>query len=92
VLTQSASIRTEGWFSMPSPHIWDRTKNEMEIVTLGPDTKFQYHFDFRLFVAFGQIKLVEGEPIVPFLDNIFGKIERILMAMEAESRRLGIVK
>jgi hypothetical protein len=77
---------------MPEPHVWDRTKNEMEIITLAPGSKFNYQFHFRIYVAFGNIKLVDGEPIFPILDNLVGKVERILAAMEAESKRLGILK
>ena len=92
LMRQQASVRTVGYFSMPNPHIWDSAKNEMIIITLGPGTQFHYNFNFDMFVAFGEIKLVAGQPILPILDNLFGKIERILMAMEAQSRRLGIVK
>ena len=92
LMRQEASVRTVGYFSMPNPHVWDSEKNEMEIITLGPDTKFNYNFNFDIFVAFGDIKLVAGQPVLPVIDNLFGKIERILMAMAAESKRLGIVK
>lgn len=92
VIRRNTSIRTTGFFEMPDPPIWDRTKNEMVVVTLGPDTKFEYNFEFHIFVIFHDIRLVDGRPITPILDNLFGKIERILLAMEAESRRLGIVK
>ena len=92
LMRQEASIRTVGYFSMPNPHVWDSAKNEMEIVTLGPGTKFNYNFHFDIFVAFGDIKLVAGQAVLPVLDNLFGKIERILTAMEAESQRLGIIK
>lgn len=91
VLRRNVSV-TEGFLSVPTDHIWDRAKNEMEVLTVGPGTEFQYGFQFHIFVAFQNIKLVDGKPILPVLDNLFGKIERILVAIEAESRRLGIVK
>jgi len=83
---------TEGFLSAPQAPTWDSAKNEMEVLTFGPGTQFQYHFQFHLFVAFQNVPLVSEKPILPILDNLFGKIERILTAMEWESRRLGIVK
>lgn len=92
MMRQQASVRTIGAFFMPNPHVWDATRNEMEIITFGPGTTFNYDFQFDFFVAFGDVKFVAGKPIAPVLDNLFGKVERILTAMEAEARRLGIVK
>jgi hypothetical protein len=80
-----------GPFEMPNPHIWDREKNEMVLVTLGPGAKFDYQFDFSLFVAFHEIKVVEGQPALRILHALVRKVESILMAIEAESCRLGFV-
>ncbi len=82
---------TEGSLSVPETPIWDCAKNEMEILTFGPGTQFQYQFDFHPFVAFQNVPLVSKKPIIPVLDNLFGKVERILTAMEAESKRLRII-
>ena len=77
---------------MPNPHIWDSTKNEMEIVTLGPNTKVNYNFDFRLFISFSDIEAVAGQPVSAVFDALTRKVESVFMAIEAESRRLGYIK
>jgi hypothetical protein len=88
----SADVRGTGFFSMPDPHVWDRTKNEMELITLGPGATFNYKFDFRLFIAFNEIKIVDGKPLVATLDAMGSIVERILVAIEAEARRIGVFK
>jgi hypothetical protein len=92
VLRTSASVHVTGWFSMPDPHVWNRAKNEMEVVTILEGSTFEYNFDFRMFIAFNEIQIVDGKPVVSVLHEIGGKVKSILMAMEAESRRLKIVK
>ena len=92
IIRAGVGIEVMGKFSMPNVHIWDRAKNEMELVTLGADAKFNYHFQFSFFVAFNNIQIVDGEPILGVLDQLVGRVERILVCIEAESRRLGIIK
>jgi hypothetical protein len=87
----SAAVRGTGFFSMPDPHVWDRTKNEMELITLGPGATFNYHFDFRLFVAFSEIKVVDGEEVLRTFYELGRSVQSILTAIEAESRRIGII-
>ena len=83
-------------FSMPDPHKWDSTKDEMVVISLGPiavpDAKWDYNFDFHPFVAIHEIPVVQGKPVFAVLYDLCCKVESILMAIEAESRRLGIVK
>ncbi len=77
---------------MPDPHVWDSAKNEMELVTLGPGAEFDYDFKFTLSVAFNKIKVVDGQPALRVLDELGCKVQSILMAIEAEARRLGCVQ
>jgi len=81
-----------GYMSIPEPHVWDSRKNEMELITIGPGTKFDYEFNFRIFVAFGEIKVVEGKEVLRILYRMGCKIQSLLMAIELESRRLGFIK
>ncbi|HWZ31705.1 MAG TPA: hypothetical protein VNX18_10250 [Bryobacteraceae bacterium] len=92
VVRAGADVRGTGFFCMPNPHFWDRTKNEMELITLGPNAEFNYNFDFRLFVAFNDIKIVDGKPVLAVLYEIDSIVERILVAIEAEARRIKIFK
>ncbi|MGA9566532.1 MAG: hypothetical protein WBS19_13480, partial [Candidatus Korobacteraceae bacterium] len=50
-IRSSAMVKGTGFFSMPDPHVWNRAKNEMEIITLGPGAKYDYDFNFALFIA-----------------------------------------
>jgi hypothetical protein len=86
------SIRAVGRWSMPSVPVWDRRKNEMELCTIGPNTKLHGHFNFGFYIAFGEIEWLEGKNAIPTLDQFVDMVETILGQIEAESKRLGIVK
>ena len=88
----SGSVRVTGFFSMPEQQVWNRDKNEMEVITLGPCTKFDYGFDFRLFVAVTGIKVMDGKEVVGVVHSVGSKVQSIMKAIEFESRRLGYVK
>jgi hypothetical protein len=90
-LRRSAAVKGTGFFSMPNPHRWDRSKNEMVLLTLGPEAEYDYDFDFHLFVAFNDIQVVDGQPVLGILNELGRKVESILVAIEAEARRLGFV-
>jgi len=87
-----ASAHGTGFFEMPQPHVWNREKNEMVLITLGPGAEFNYHFGFRLFIAFGEIKVVSGSEVLRTLHKIGYKVNSVVVAIDAEARRLGIVK
>jgi len=83
-----ASVSGTGYFSMPEPHVWDRAKNEMILITLGPGATYKYDFQFTFFIAFRDIEIVRGKPVVRTLHQIGEIVLRILNAIEAEARRL----
>jgi len=63
----------------------------MGLITLGPDTTFDYEFDFRTFVAFGEIKVVAGKSVLGVLHQLRCKNHGILLAIGAETRRIGLI-
>jgi len=85
-------LQGTGRFWTPDRPVWDRTKNEMVIIGFGPSAKYTYDFKFQLFVAFNEVKVVDGKPVFAVLNTLCRKVESILMGIEAESRRLGIIK
>jgi hypothetical protein len=85
-------VQGTGFVRMPDPHVWDRAKNEMIIIELGPGAEYDYNFNFTFFIAFNGIEIIDGKPIVGTLTQFGSIVERILMAMEAECRRLKIFK
>lgn len=91
IVRAKAALRGTGFFQMPDPHFWDRDKNEMVILILGPGAVFDYDFDFRFYIAFNDIPVVDGQPVLTVLDALGAEVESILIAIEAESRRLGII-
>jgi hypothetical protein len=92
IVRHNASFRaTGGYISIPDPHVWDRAKNEMVIVTLGPTTEFKYELQFAIFVAFNEVEYVDGKPVLETLFNIGCKVESILGGIEAEAKRLKII-
>jgi hypothetical protein len=74
------------------PPKWDPVKNEMIIAIVAHGTKFDADFQFHFFVAFNDIEGMLVEPSVPVLNKMLGIVESIIVALKAESRRLGIIK
>ena len=58
-----ASVRGTGYFSMPDPHVWDRAKNEMKLIELGPGATHTYDFGFQFFIAFHDIEFIDGKSV-----------------------------
>ena len=81
-------------FSMPDPHKWDSVNNEMIVVRFGPfvvpDANWDYDFDFFPLIAINEIPVVEGQPVLGVLYQLCLKVESVLVAIEAESRRIGL--
>ena len=86
-----ANVHGKGYFSMPDPHVWNREKNEMELITVRADTEFNYEFDFRLFVAINGIRVVDGKPVLSVLHQMGCKVHSIMTVIDLESRRLGYI-
>lgn len=92
-MREHASFEGTRFFEMPLKHAWDNAKNEMVLITLGPgspsDVKYTFHF--TAFVALGDIRGVAGEEVLGVANAMGRKVESILMAVEAECRRLKII-
>jgi len=90
----AGKFSSTGFFECPQRAIWDREKREFIIGTFAQtvqDSTFEYQFDFFSFVAFGDVEVVSGKPVVPVFNKIAGIVEGILGGLEAESKRLGIM-
>jgi hypothetical protein len=92
IVRPGTSIKGRGFFSIPAPPVWDRTKQEIVILTLGPGAQFDYKFNFVLYIAFDEIELVAGEPVRSILGQTMVEVERVVDAIDAESMRLGLIK
>jgi hypothetical protein len=82
-----ASMRSTGGFlSIPLHHVWDRTKNEMELFTEGPGAQREGHIDFRFLVTLREI--CEEEQASIFLGTVASEVKRVLGLIVAEAQRL----
>jgi hypothetical protein len=86
------NIQGTGYFEMPDPHVWDRAKNEMVLITLGPGAECNYQFGLHLFVAFNDIRVVDGKNVLKVLFETGFKVKTIIDTIEFEARRLRIFK
>ena len=73
------------------PPKWDGEKNEIIFIITGPGAELDYDVEFAFFIAFGEVEGLAGEPVVGTLQDTVVEIERMLTAMETESRRIGLV-
>lgn len=80
-------------FNLPmwTPATWDRCKNEMIIFREDPGGQLEYDFKLAPFIAFGDVAVFCGEPVLGVFNHLAGVVESILMASEAECRRLGLI-
>jgi hypothetical protein len=86
-------IKATGYASTPSRPQWDRAKNEIVYFITNVHTiNFEYDFEFYVTVAFDEIEIISGQSALGVLHNLVGIVEGILMALEAECKRLGFVK
>lgn len=71
---------------------WDRDKNEMIFAWVGktPDLNLNGRVEVTEFVSFGEIDVIYGVPADGVLHALICKVDSILMAVEAEGRRIGI--
>ena len=75
--------------AIPVP-VWNSERNEIVFATTGLDTKFQYDLNISFFVAFGDVDEIGGEPAIPLLNAIASEVNRIVLAVEAEAKRIGL--
>jgi hypothetical protein len=69
---------------------WHRDRNE--IVFMTSDYGGQFETEFRIAVAFNEIdQTIRAKHPVGVLNTMAGEVERVLMAAEAECRRIGLI-
>jgi hypothetical protein len=81
-----------GGFTMPYRPVLEGAKNEMEICSLAPESKFHGKLQLAMYVAFGEVGTVAGKNAGEVLDLFVKLVTTIVDRIEAESKRLGIVK
>jgi len=72
----------------PPPLAWERGKQEIEILRTKPGMKLEGKINFRFGVSIDDIDIIRGKPALGILDGTAAVVERVLMATEAECRRI----
>ncbi|MDQ6771293.1 MAG: hypothetical protein M3Z54_15090 [Gemmatimonadota bacterium] len=79
----------EGGWSWPPR--WDGTKNEMVLFRVPRGKQPKYDLKVGALVEFTQVDAIRGQPADAVLNAMIGKVASIIDALEAESRRLGLM-
>jgi len=66
------------FFAMPQDPAWDRAEQKIVFTTIPSDSNSEHKFDFTLFVAFCDIAVFDGEPVVPVLHKMASHVTGIL--------------
>jgi len=83
-------LQNPGTVVMHTPE-WDATKNEMVLITAATGTEYSYDkLQIAVYVATAHATVVGGQPAVDVLDALLGRVESILVAVEAEAHRIGL--
>jgi hypothetical protein len=61
------------------------------LAVIGPDTRAEYDMQLTFHVAFGPIETQSGTDAIGVLRSMTSEVERIVLATEAETRRLGLI-
>jgi hypothetical protein len=62
----------------------------MVLLTVPRGETPQYKLQLQGLVVIGEVKGVGGQPAVGALKTMFGEVERSVMAIEGEARRVGL--
>ncbi len=75
---------------VPVNPTWDETTREIEIFTGFVGRPVEITIEIGLFLAFDDVPVVTGEPVLKLLDYFVEIVEDILSRLDAEARRVGI--
>jgi hypothetical protein len=84
-------ITAKGFWSIPAQPVWDGIKHEMELATVRQGAEFKAHFKLAYSVAFGD-GILRGKNVGKVLHDFAELVTLIVDRIEAESKRLGIIK
>jgi hypothetical protein len=72
---------------------WDPLNNEVTYIRAGLKTEIDYNTNFTVAIAFDDAQeVIGGQHPVAVMETMAREVERVLMATEAECRRLGFVR
>jgi len=72
------------------PAIWDRAKNEIPILRVGPKSKFEYEMEMTIHIALERPPELQEMPVDRALFAMFDTVREIISATEAKCKELGL--
>jgi hypothetical protein len=70
---------------------YDRAKHQIPLARVGPGGEFRFEADFTFSIFLDEFNGVRPGPIAGVLNGIASEVERVLVATEAECRRIGLL-
>lgn len=67
---------------------WDATKNEVEYMRVGRGSECKYEVTVAFDVGIGDVPVLAGMPVIATLNGLAAEVERIVLAIEAETARI----
>jgi hypothetical protein len=71
---------------------WDRAKREIPYARVQRGFHFQHEVDFKIYVSIEYREIISGEPATQVFDEMGKEVAAICGAIEAESRKIGLLK
>jgi hypothetical protein len=76
----------------PFPPRWDSSKNETVLIRVPVgDGECNVNLEGSFSIAFSDVEFVDGEPVLSVLDYLADVVEGIVMTIEAEAKRIGLL-
>jgi hypothetical protein len=80
-----------GKVSLPAAPQWDSVKNEIELFTIGAQSRMKGNFSTGFHIIFGEVEGVAGKDVIYVLETFFELVQTIVAEIKSESKRLGIL-
>jgi len=75
-----------------NPPVWDRAKNEIPYARVKRGARFDHKLKLRVYVSLDHRELTSADPATAVLDAFLREVQRVIGAIEAESRTIGLIK
>ncbi len=73
---------------MPFP---DSEKEKIIFDDFGPKAMVEYDTDVTLDIAFHEVDIVDGQPVLRVLNGLVNIVEDVLLTTEARARQTGLI-
>jgi hypothetical protein len=73
------------------PPVWDRVKNEIPYARVKRGARFDHQIKLTVYVSLDYRELTSAESAPAILDAFLREAQRVVLAIEAESRRIGLI-